>query len=57
MPVEGVLYSIPLISTTEATLPENFTWPSMTNAGVLMTPYFMIEAMSSTFTTSALTPC
>ena len=30
--------------------------PSMTSAGVLMTPYFMIEGMSCTLTTSASLP-
>ena len=45
-----------MISPTEATLPDIFTSPSTTRAGVLITPYFMMDGMSSTLTRSALVP-
>ena len=36
--------------------PEHFTSPSMTSAGVAMTPYFTISSIFSTFSIDASIP-
>ena len=45
-----------MISATEASLPDILSWPSITRAGVLMTPYLTMAGISYTFATSAFVP-